>query len=98
MPKNSLKIRVVEINGFCPVYRLGDEFSINAGYVLEGRESYCMHSIASLLPFFVALSRGITPEDLGLCKSGVNKAFIQCLDPVQRTGGGTVIFEITRAG
>ncbi len=30
---------------------------------------------------------------LGLTKEG-NKAYLQCLDPCEITGGGTVIFEI----
>lgn len=98
MSKNTLSVRIVEISGFCPVYRLGDEFSITAGYVLEGRENYCMHSIAVLMPYFVALSRGVPPEDLAMCKLGEDKAYIQCPDPVNRTGGGTVVLEITRTG
>jgi len=30
---------------------------------------------------------------LGLAKEG-NKAYLQCLDPCERTGGGTIIFEV----
>lgn len=96
MSKSELKIRVVEINGMCPVYKLGDEFKISAGYVLEGRDNYCFHALSSLMPYYVALSRGIPPADLGLCKPGENKAYIQCPDPVSKTGGGSVVFEITR--
>jgi uncharacterized repeat protein (TIGR04076 family) len=96
MEDYSVKIRVVELNGFCPVFRLGDEFVISAGYVLEGRERYCMHALSSLLPYYVALSRGIAPSTLGLCKEGENVAYIQCPDPQKHSGGGgTVVFELS---
>ena len=54
-----------------------------------------MHSLASILPYYNALFHGVDPRKLGLSKDE-NKAFVQCLDPCQHTGGGTVIFEITR--
>lgn len=91
-----IRIRVVELSGFCPVFRLGDEFKISAGYVLEGRDTYCMHALSALLPYYIALSQGIAPASLGLCKDGENAAYIQCPDPQKRSGGGTVVFEISR--
>ncbi len=97
MPKTNLTIRIVEINGRCPIYKLGDQFQISAGYVLEGRDNFCMHAIAALLPYYTALSRGISPAELGLCKPGENKAYVQCPDPESRTGGGTVVMEIARS-
>jgi uncharacterized repeat protein (TIGR04076 family) len=96
LKKNILKIRVVQIDGFCPVFRLGDEFKISAGYVLEGREQYCMHALAALFPYYVALSHGVTPASLGLCKEGENVAYVQCPDPQKASGGGTVVLELSR--
>lgn len=52
-----------------------------------------MHSLASLMPYYVALSKGIDPKTLGLAKEG-NKAYLQCSDPCRLTGGGTVAFEV----
>ncbi|GAH46587.1 unnamed protein product [marine sediment metagenome] len=52
-----------------------------------------MHSLASILPYYVALSEGVDPKTLGLAKEG-NKAYLQCLDTCELTGGGTVIFEV----
>lgn len=98
MADYSVKVRIVELNGFCPVFRLGDEFRISAGYVLEGREQYCMHAISALLPYYVALSRGVSPASLGLCKEGQDVAYVQCPDAHRFTGGGTVVFELSRAG
>ncbi len=92
-----LKITVIEIKGTCPVYRKGDSFLLNKGYILNP-EYYsckiCMHSLASLLPYHVALSRGIAPASIGLNKKDESRAFLQCLDPCAYTDGGTVIFEV----
>ena len=87
-----LKIKVAEIKGNCPIYKLGQEFYIKEGYILESSIKLCMHSLTSIMPYYVALSRDITPKDLNI--GDKNKAYIQCLDPVEKTGGGTVIFEI----
>ena len=51
-----------------------------------------MHALASLMPYCVALSKGVSPEELGLGKEDV--AYVQCLDPCKYTDGGTVVFEI----
>lgn len=54
-----------------------------------------MHSLASVFPYYIALSRGIAPRELGL---GEDTAYVQCVDPCERTGGGTVVFRIRRVG
>jgi len=87
-----LKIKVREIIGHCPIYEVGDEFSIREGYILRSDIPICLHSLMSIVPYYTALSRGTKPEELGL---GKDKAYVQCLDPCKYTGGGTVIFEIT---
>lgn len=92
-----LIIKVKEIKGHCPVYKEGDEFVIEDGYKLKSNIVLCMHSLASIFPYYVALARGIASKDLGLSKID-KKAYIQCLDPYKYTGGGTVIFEIIKEG
>lgn len=89
-----LRIRVVEIRGYCPVYKKGDEFSILDGFKLrtDTNQLLCMHSLASIMPYYVALSKGITPKELGL---GKEKAYVQCLDPCKYTEGGTVVMELS---
>ena len=89
--------RVREIKGTCPVYRPGDSIVIRDGYILDTSKSVpvCMHSLASLMPYYVALSRGIAPETLGLSGPKEGVAYLQCLDPCELTGGGTVVFEIS---
>jgi len=90
--KRNLEIVVIEIKGSCPVFKRGDTFFIYDGYLLKTKIPLCLHALSSLMPYYVALSRGIEPEELNLGKNG--KAYVQCLDPCKYTGGGTVIFEI----
>ena len=92
---NKLIIKVIKVKGICPVYKVGDRIVIDEGYKLnlEETDNVCMHSLASIMPYYVALSKGIDLKTLGLAKKG-NKAYLQCLDPCKFTGGGTVVFEV----
>lgn len=91
-PLFDLHILVKAIKGRCPVFEVGNSFVISNGYILESKIPICMHALSSLLPFYSSLSRGISPEEMGL---GKEKAYVQCPDPCTLTGGGTVIFEIS---
>lgn len=95
----NLIIEVAEIEGYCPVYKVGDKLVLDEGYKvsLSKTNAICMHSLASIMPYYVALSSGVNPKDLGLAKLGSSdkSAFVQCLDPCKYTGGGTVFFKIT---
>lgn len=86
-----LIIKVVEIKGPCPVYKKGDKIVFDEGYRLNLKETdaVCIHSLASVLPYYNALYRGVPPEDMGL-----GEGYVQCLDPKKYTGGGTVTFKI----
>lgn len=92
-----LIVRVKKIKGTCPVYTIGDSIVIRDGYILDTKNSaeVCMHSLGSLMPYYVALARGILPESLGLSGPKQGVAYLQCLDPCELTGGGTVLFEVT---
>lgn len=90
----TLTVTVVEVTGQCPVYEVGDTFRILDGFRLEAKRVLCLHSLASLLPYYVALSRGVSPIQVGLARQGP-VAYLQCLDPCERTGGGTVVFAVT---
>ena len=91
-----LVVTVKEIKGTCPVYQVGDTIVIREGFILDTEKSsdVCMHSLASIMPYYVALSRGVLPKALGLSGPREGRAYLQCLDPCNITGGGTVIFEI----
>jgi len=90
-----LEIKVIEIRGKCPVFNVGDRITIEGPRIdLENTDAVCTHAFASLLPYIVALRKGIKPSELGLGRG--EKAYVQCLDPgPPYTDGGTVIFEIT---
>lgn len=90
-----LVITVERIDGNCPVYHSGDQFSIRQGYILDSKIDLCLHGLASLMPFYTSLARGISAKELGL-GVGADVAHIQCVDPCRLTGGGTVIFKIER--
>jgi len=93
-----LVIRVKEIRGHCPVHSLGDSFKLEDGYRLVTEKPLCMHSLASLLPYYNAL-RYIDPAQLGMSgEESDSKAYVHCLDPCAYTGGGTTTFEITKIG
>lgn len=93
-----LIVTVKEIKGRCPVYEVGDCFKLEDGYRLVAEKPLCMHSLASLLPHYNAL-RVSESSKWGLAgKSDTDKAYVQCLDPAGYTGGGTVIFEVSRTG
>ncbi len=90
-----LVMEVVEIKGRCPVYNSGDRIIIDDGYKINLKETdnICLHSLASLLPYYNALAKGVSPAALGLAKKG-KAAYLQCLDPQKYTGGGTVVFKV----
>ncbi len=95
-----LVVRVEKIEGHCPAYKVGDRIVLDAGYRLNLEEttSGCMHSFASIIPYHVALAKGVRPEQMGLAHRSRDdgRAYVQCLDPCEMTGGGTVTFSIER--
>jgi len=92
-----LIVQVTEIQGHCPVYGKGDVFRLLDGWRLVADKPVCMHALASLLPYYNAL-RFAEPADLGLAgREDPGALYIQCADPCARTGGGTVVFRVTRS-
>ena len=90
--------KVVEIKSKWTVYERGNRIILKDGYILDPGETeiVCMHSLASVLPYYVALAKGVEPRELGLSRGDSKEAYVQCLDPCEITGGGTVRFEISR--
>lgn len=93
-----LIIEIFDIKGKCPVYKSGDKIVLKQGYILDPKETdtVCMHSLASILPYYVALSKGVGAKELGLSRGDSKEAYVQCLDPCELTGGGTVCFKVYR--
>jgi len=91
-----LVIRVKEIKGHCPVYKVNDSFTLRDGYKLCTKIPLCMHALASLLPHYNALTIS-APDTWGLAGTeDKTKAYVQCLDAHPYTDGGTAIFEISK--
>ena len=92
-----LEIRVHEIRGICPIYKVGDKVVIDDPQILlDKTDALCVHALSTLLHYVVALERGADPVELGLSKTP-HRAYLQCIDPGQPyTKGGTVIFECSR--
>ncbi len=91
-----LKVTVKSIKGNCPVYKKGDSFMLRSCYQLEADKPLCMHGLCSLMPYYNAL-RYSQPKDWGIeGKDAPDKAYIQCPDAVDHTGGGNVTFEIEK--
>ena len=89
-------VKVKEIRGYCPTFKLGDSFVLKAGYQLVSDIPVCMHALAALMPFYNALCVS-EPAQWGLDgKKDKSKAYIQCPDPFDCTNGGTVIFEVSK--
>jgi len=87
-------VTVKSIKGVCPTYRVGDSFTLKAGYQLVSDIPVCMHALSALMPYYNALSVS-EPARWGIeGKQDKTKAYIQCPDPVDVTGGGTVVFEV----
>lgn len=92
-----LEIKVCEIRGKCPVYKVGDKMVIDDPKILlDKTDALCVHALSTLLHYVVALEEGADPVKLGLSKDKEH-AYMQCVDPGKPyTEGGTVIFECCR--
>jgi uncharacterized repeat protein (TIGR04076 family) len=92
-----LQIKVCEIRGYCPVYKVGDKMTIEGARILMDKtDAVCIHALSTLLHYVVALDEGADPVKLGLSKDKEH-AYMQCVDPGEPyTEGGTVIFDCYR--
>jgi len=94
-----LEIRVREIRGHCPVYKVGNKITIDDPRILLNRtDALCTHALSTLLHYVTILEHDWCPVKLGLTTpDDPEHAYIQCVDPGEPyTEGGTVIFEIRR--
>lgn len=92
-----LEIKVCQIRGKCPVYKVGDRMVVDAPKILlDKTTAICAHALSTLMHYVVALDKGVDPIELGLSKSH-DVSYMQCVDPGEPyTDGGTVIFECRR--
>ena len=94
-----LEIKVKEIRGKCPVYKVGDRIVIDDPKILlDKTDALCTHALSTLLHYVTILEHDWCPLKLGLTKpEDPDHAYMQCVDPGEPyTEGGTVIFECRR--
>lgn len=91
-------MEVIEIKGTCAVYEVGDKFELIDGYKLQHPvgKPLCMHALASLMPFYNAMAKGVKPEKMGLAGKREGQLYFQCMDPEHITGGGTAMFKVKK--
>ena len=76
-----LDIRVCEIWGKCPVYKVGDKMTLAGAEILLAKaDAVCIHALSTLLHYVVALDEGTDPIKLGLSKNK-GHSYTQCVDP-----------------
>lgn len=94
--EKKLILEVINIEGNCPVYNLGDKTIIRGPTIdLDKSDAVCVHALFCLGPFLMALREGVSPMDLGLSAEKEDFAHFQCLDPGKPyTDGGTVLFKV----
>ena len=91
-----LEIEVYEINGTCPVYKIGDKIVIDDPRILlDYTDALCTHALSTLLHYVTLLQHDWCPVKLGLTMpEDPDHAYMQCVDPGKPyTEGGTVIFK-----
>ncbi|MFQ6074445.1 MAG: TIGR04076 family protein [Candidatus Bathyarchaeia archaeon] len=93
-----LIVRVKEVRGKCPVFKVGDKIVIESPRIIpKETDAICVHALGSMLSMITALSHGVGFRELGLSREEENVGYVQCLDPgLPYTSGGTVTFEIRR--
>jgi uncharacterized repeat protein (TIGR04076 family) len=94
-----LEIKVYEIRGKCPVYKVGDKLVIDdPKVVLNKTDAICTHALSTLLHYITILEHDWCSVKLGLTTpEKPDHAYMQCVDPgAPYTEGGTVIFECRR--
>jgi hypothetical protein len=55
-----------------------------------------IRGLTTEFPYYVALSREVEAKAVGFSRGDFDEAYVQCLDPCDITGGGTVRFLISR--
>lgn len=73
---NKLIIKVKEIKGNCAVYKGGERIVISGPEIdLKETDKICVHALASILYYVVALREGVDPVGLGLAKKEIKHIF-----------------------
>ena len=96
-----LEIKVREVRGTYPVYKVGDKIVTDDPKILVDKtDALCTHALSTLLHYVTILEHNWCPVKLGLTTpEDPEHAYMQCVDPGKPyTEGGTVVFECRRIG
>lgn len=97
MPLHNVEIKVMDINGYCPVYKKGDVMVLE-GFRIRSKKSadICIHALTGMMSLLSAFSHGLSAKDLGIGSSD-DLGYVKCPDPgPPLTEGGSVLFELRR--
>ena len=78
-----LEIKVHEIRGNCPIYKVGDRITIDdPKVVLDKTDALRTHALSTLLHYVTILEHDWCPVKLGLTTGeDTGHAYMQCVDP-----------------
>ncbi len=87
-------VKVVKVEGYCPVFSEGDEFIFEDFVIRKGHAcDICIHALVAISHFLWALGHGHSPEEVGIGEGRVGH--LKCPDPGSPfTKGGSVLFEL----
>ncbi len=97
MKKYKVVIEVVDVKGYCPLYKEGDRVTAENFY-FKTRESsnICLHAFVSMSTLLSSFLHGVSAKDLGLSEKE-DEGFLECPDPgPPYTKGGRVVFKLRR--
>lgn len=93
------EIKVGEIRGKCPVYKIRDKIVVDDPKILLDKTgALCTHALSTLLHYVTILEHDWRPMKLGLTTlEDPDHAYMEFVDPGQPyTEGGTVNFKCRR--
>jgi uncharacterized repeat protein (TIGR04076 family) len=94
-----LEIKVREIRGNCPVYKVGDKIVIDDPKILlDQTDALCTHALSTLLHYVTILEHDWCPVKLGLTTpQDPDHAYMWCIDSGEPyIEGGTVMLKCRR--
>ncbi|MGQ4833592.1 MAG: TIGR04076 family protein [Candidatus Asgardarchaeia archaeon] len=97
MKRYRVEIYVEKIDGYCPIYKVGDKIIVDS-YFINSKKSanVCIHAFGAMMTLLSAFSHGTSARKLGI-GSEDDVGFLQCPDPgPPLTSGGTVTFKLIR--
>jgi len=97
MAKYRVIIKVKEVRGKCPIYKVGDKVFLEWFYIVPEKScKVCMHAFSAMLTLLSSFIHGVSAKDLGIGDKD-DVGYLQCPDPgPPHTCGGTVLFELRR--